>query len=117
VALAHVTQEVIWLRNILQELGMPIGPPTPLMEDNESAARLAENPEFHERSKHIAVKYHLVRQMVADEVVRVAPIRTNLQIADIFTKPLDPGAFHQHRVALGLRDLDDRGQPKLGSPG
>ena len=114
VALAHVTREVIWLRNILSELGFPLAHPTPVMEDNESAARLAENPEFHERSKHIKVKYHLVREMVAEKVIEMAPARSDKMIADPLTKPLDPPPFHSHRVAYGIMDLDDEGKPRDG---
>ncbi len=115
VALAHVTREVIWLRNILAELGFGLRHPTPVMEDNESAARLAANPEFHERSKHIDVKYHLVREMVANGIISVEPARTDVMRADMFTKPLDARRLHTHRVSNGIHDLGDDGLPRRGA--
>jgi hypothetical protein len=113
VALAHVTREVIWIRNVLEELGMPAVGPTPVMEDNESAQRLALNPEFHERSKHIKVKYHLVREMVAEKVIEVLRATSAQMRADMFTKPVIAQPHHSHRTGLGLLDVDDAGRPRL----
>ena len=106
VAQSHCTREILYLQNILKELRLPVNGSTPLMADNSSAIRLAENPEFHDRSKHIAVKYHLVRQMVEDDVIKVHWVSSDDQMADIFTKPLPPELFHRHRLALRLRKVD-----------
>ena len=83
---------------------------TPLHEDNQSTIRLAENPEFRERSKHINVKYHLVRHMVEAKIVEMRHVAAGTgqvaDISDILTKPLEATAFHHHRVAIGVVELD-----------
>ena len=101
-ALAQTSREVIYLRGLLHQSAMTIRKPTPIFEDNEVIARLAKNPEFHERTRHISVKYHLVRDLVELQVVDIVPIRSNLQLADIFTKPLMGELFVYMRAAIGV---------------
>ena len=55
--------------------------------DNQSGIRLFENPVFHDRSKHIDIRYHFIRDMVQRGAVRLDHIGTNEQVADILTKP------------------------------
>lgn len=59
-----------------------------LFVDNESAIQLCKNPVFHDRSKHIEVRYHFIRGCVEDGFVSVYFIGTSEQLADIFTKSL-----------------------------
>ena len=56
--------------------------------DNISAIALCMNPVYHERSKHIDVKYHLIREYIEEEKMSVEHVRTELQLADILTKGL-----------------------------
>ena len=64
-----------------------------LFEDNNGALQLAKEPKYRPRTKHIALKYHHFRQYVKQGLVDIQPIDTKVQIADIFTKPLEPGQF------------------------
>ena len=71
-ALASATQEAIWLGQLTSELG--IGTPakaTTFFEDNQSAIGMTKNPQFHGRSKHIAIKYHFVRDQVGKGTVKL----------------------------------------------
>nr|KYP42517.1 Copia protein [Cajanus cajan] len=61
-AIAHATSEIIWLRNLLTTLQVPSDMPTPLFCDNQAALYIAANPVFHERTKHIEVDCHFIRQ-------------------------------------------------------
>ncbi|XP_028107019.1 uncharacterized protein LOC114306062 [Camellia sinensis] len=60
-AMAHATAEIVWLRNLLFELGVPQSSPTSLYCDNRSAIQIAHNTVFHERTKHIKLDCHFVR--------------------------------------------------------
>ena len=60
-------QEVVWLRGVMAELGLPFCEPTPFFVDSKSAKDLAENPVYHKRSKHIEIKYHWIREHVDQE--------------------------------------------------
>ncbi len=61
---------------------------TPLYCDNQSTIRLAENPVFHARTKHVEVHYHFVREKVLQEEIELSYVKTDNQVADLFTKGL-----------------------------
>eukprot|EP00253_Pinus_taeda_P003661 PITA_03661 len=60
VAAAEATKEIVWLRKILEDLQVKQVQSTPLMIDNTAAIKLAKNPKFHDRTKHINTKYHMI---------------------------------------------------------
>eukprot|EP00253_Pinus_taeda_P028717 PITA_28717 len=88
VAAAEATKEIVWLRKILEDLQVKQVQSTPLMTDNTSAIKLAKNPKFHDRMKHINTKYHLIRHHVEAKTIHLHHCSTNEQIANIFTKAL-----------------------------
>jgi len=61
--------------------------------DNQSGIRLLENPVFHDRTKHIDIRYHYIRDMVQRGAIRLHHIGTDEQVADILTKPLGKVKF------------------------
>jgi hypothetical protein len=73
--------------------------------DNQSAIKLAKNPVFHARTKHIEVHHHFVRERVLGGEISLDYILTDQQLADIFTKPLPRRKFEQHRNRLGITSL------------
>ncbi|KAJ9560596.1 hypothetical protein OSB04_005756, partial [Centaurea solstitialis] len=94
-ALADTSQELIWLRWLLSDMGAPQKSPTPLWCDNNSAIQIAHNDVFHERTKHIEIDCHFVRQHVVRNTIRLHPISTLDEPADIFTKAHLPGRFRE----------------------
>jgi hypothetical protein len=64
--------------------------------------KFSENPVFHDKSKHIEIIYHYIRDMVQRKAVHVQYLPTHEQIADIFTKPLARMKFEYFRERLGL---------------
>ncbi len=96
-------QEIVWLRGVLGEIGITQCEPTPFFLDSQSAEDLAMNPVFHKRSKHIAIKYHWVRQHVVGGkfgTARLIHVCTGDMSADIFTKALSGPVFIKHRETL-----------------
>ena len=75
------------------------------MSDNQSAIRLILNPEYHQKTKHIDIQYHVIREHQANRNISVSYISTKDQIADIFTKALPPTSFLQLRQLLGVHRL------------
>ena len=102
VAASLTSKEVVWARRLLHDLGFPQSKPTSLFSDNQSAIRLVQNPEFHKRTKHIDVVYHLIREIQTRGEIAVFYVPTRLQLADILTKALTPDIFHKLREALNL---------------
>jgi len=87
-AMSAVCSEIVWLRGLLAELGFPQSDSTPLHVDNISAIQIAANPVYHERTKHIEVDCHSIREAVDTRVISLPHVYTNLQIADVFTKAM-----------------------------
>ena len=94
--------EAILLKRILKDLGIPLTDPIRLFCDNMSSMYLARNPDFHTRTKHIEVHYHFIRERIQVREINLQHISTNLQVADIFTKPLGVDKVGQFASGLGL---------------
>ena len=86
--MSSACSEIIWLRGFLSEIGFPHTTATPLHADNTSAIRLTGNPIFHERTKHIEVGCHFIRDEYDNNVISLPHVSTDQQAADIFTKSL-----------------------------
>jgi hypothetical protein len=83
--------EAIWLRKLLTGLFGQELEPTLIHCDNQSCIKLSENPAFHDRSKHIEIIYHFIKDRELKGVVKLQYIPTDEQLANIFTKPLVKG--------------------------
>ncbi|CAI7871232.1 unnamed protein product, partial [Closterium sp. NIES-53] len=86
-ALHHGAKEVVWLRRLLEEIGVCQKEPTVIFCDNEAAVKLAKNACLHGLTKHIRPKWHWVRRLL-DKEVRLEIVKTHQQAADILTKRL-----------------------------
>ena len=73
--------------------------------DNTSAINISKNPVMHAKTKHIAIKYHYVRELVEDKQVKMEYVSSKEQIANIFTKALPKDAFEYLRGKLGVITL------------
>ncbi|GKC44933.1 ribonuclease H-like domain-containing protein, partial [Tanacetum coccineum] len=97
---ANVVVETCWLRNLLRELHTPLSSATLVYCDNVSAVYLSCNPVQHQRTKHIEIDIHFVRDLVAVGQVRVPHVPSRYQFADIFTKRLPSALFEEFRSSL-----------------
>ena len=104
-ALASTTCEIQWLLYLLHDLKQPLPQPVPLFCDNQSAIRIAQNPAMHERTKHIEIDCHLIRDKVQAGVIKLLPISTSSQLADIHTKALHPAQFQSLLSKLSIKDI------------
>jgi hypothetical protein len=104
-AAAQSTKEALWWRSTIQGLGYSIDQPTPLYCDNQGAIALAKNPEHHNRTKHIDIQYHFIRERVADHSVRLVFVGSEDMIADALTKALDPQPYSKILKKLGMEGI------------
>ncbi|KAK3009190.1 hypothetical protein RJ639_013530 [Escallonia herrerae] len=101
-AAAMAAQESTWILQLLEDLHQPIEYPISLYCDNLSAIRLAENPVFHARIKHVEVYYHFIRKKVLQEEIELEHVITENQVADLLTKSLSENKFQSFRRQLGM---------------
>nr|AAL58228.1 putative gag-pol polyprotein [Oryza sativa Japonica Group]ABF96256.1 retrotransposon protein, putative, unclassified [Oryza sativa Japonica Group] len=102
VAASKAVSQVVWLRRIMEDLGEKQYQPTTIYCDSKSAIAISENPVSHDRTKHIAIKYHYIREAVDRQEVKLEFCRTNEQLADIFTKALSKEKFVRDRELIGV---------------
>ncbi|GKB50932.1 ribonuclease H-like domain-containing protein [Tanacetum coccineum] len=100
---ANAVAETCWIRNLLRELHTPLSSATIVYCDNVSAVYLSSNPVQHQRTKHIEIDIHFVRDLVATGQVRVLHVPSRFQYADIFTKGLPSALFEEFRTSLSVR--------------
>jgi hypothetical protein len=105
VALSLASQECVWLRNLLLDIGFEQSNATVLYEDNQGAIELARNPKHRGRSKHIDIRYHFVRELLQRNVISVVYCPTNEMLADVMTKPVPKPTFVRMRESLGVVDI------------
>jgi hypothetical protein len=101
-AVAHVVAECCWLRQLLQELHVPLKVATVVYCDNVSAVYMTANPVHHRRTKHIEIDIHFVREKVALGEVRVLHVPSKYQFADIMTKGLPIQLFEDFRSSVSV---------------
>jgi len=100
---AAAIQEVLWLRGLLQELGLHVQTGSVVNGDNQSTIAISQNGIKGERTKHVDVKYHFITETVQSGKVQLQWIPTTQQQADIFTKALAAPVFEQFRKLLMTR--------------
>jgi hypothetical protein len=102
IAACEATKEGIWIRRLLLELFPEWNKPIPIKCDNQSAIELIKNPRFHQRTKHVDIRFHFIREHQEAKEIEVAYISTNNQLADPFTKPLPNPRFSNLRSLIGI---------------
>ncbi|CAB4026703.1 Retrovirus-related Pol poly from transposon TNT 1-94, partial [Paramuricea clavata] len=88
IALSTACQEAVRLRRFLSDIGLKQDVPSTIFEDNQGAIELSKNNKFHNRTKHIDVSFHFIREQVNRNIVCVKYCRTENMLADVMTKAL-----------------------------
>ena len=105
-AMRSEKKEIMWLKKIFLECKIEIFKYT-LCVDNTSVVKLIKNPEFHQRSKHIDIRYHFLRDLYNRGEIDVTYVTSEEQLADICTKALPKPRFKYLRQKLGLKNKKD----------
>jgi hypothetical protein len=95
--------QLLWMKQTLRDFGCEFKR-IPLLCDNESAIKLANNPVQHSRTKHIDMRHHFLRDHEAKGDIELCHVNTENQLVDIFTKPLDETRFCFLRSELNILD-------------
>jgi hypothetical protein len=84
--------QLLWMRQTIKDYGYTMNQVL-LLCDNESVIKIAYNPCEHSRIKHIDIQHHFLRDHAIKGDIIISHVRTNEQLVDIFTKPLDEKRF------------------------
>ena len=93
VALSELGKKIIHFRRILEELGFAQSQPTVIYEDNKSAIKLATNIQVTRKSRHINIRHHYIRDIIASHEVQIVHLPSDQMVSDMLTKPLGPIKF------------------------
>jgi hypothetical protein len=102
IAACSASCEAIWLRKLLIDLFDLEMRANLILCENQSCIKMTENPVFHDRSKHIEIRYHYIPDMVQRGALKLQYISTDEQVADVLTKPLSHIKFEYFRDELGI---------------
>ena len=104
-AMAQATCEIIWIHQLLCEVGMKCTMLAKLWCDNQAALHIAANPVYHERTKHIEVDCHFIREKIEENLVSTGYVKTGEQLGDIFTKALNGTRVEYFCNKLGMINI------------
>jgi hypothetical protein len=82
--------------------------PQIILADNQGAIKLSKNPQHHNRTKHIDVRYHFIRKCSQDGLIELAYIPTTEMVADILTKALPRVKHDKHMLVMGMEAVGDK---------
>ncbi|CAL9014541.1 unnamed protein product [Prunus brigantina] len=97
--------ELLWLRKLLTELGYKPTSTMNLFCDNKAAIAIAQNPVQHDRTKHVEVDRHFIKQKLEAKVFQFPFVKSEDQLADILTNAISSKAFHNSLDQLGIGDI------------
>ena len=106
VALSGIAQEAVWLKRFMNHLNIATSNgPLVIYSDSQSSIVYTKDPKFHNRTKHIDIKYHFVKDLVARGEILLEYIPTSVMVADPITKALVRCDHEKHVKSQGLCNL------------
>ena len=97
--------ELLWLQRLLGELGYPSNSASNLFCDNKAAIDISHNPIQHDRTKHVEVDRHFIKEKLDENIIQFPFVKSEDQLADILTKAVASQAFYNSLVKLGMNDI------------
>jgi len=97
--------EVMWLKIILTELQLYDRTPPQLYCDNQATINMVNNPVHHDRTKHVGIDRHFIREKLEDRTLQISFVKSSDQLADVLTKGINVALFDKLCDKMGLRDI------------
>ena len=106
IAVGACCAQILYMKQTILDYGLELGS-VPLLCDNQSTIKIGKNPVQHSRTKHIDIRHHFLRDHEAKGDILLTDVRSEDQLADIFTKPLDKDTFARLRNELNVLDASN----------
>ena len=103
--MAHTASEMLWVQFLLRDLGVGVPTSMQMYCNNQAAIYIASNLVFHERSKHIEVDCHFIRDLLMKKQIVTTLFCSDDWLGSIFNKPLAHASFQQLSFKLGMFNL------------
>jgi hypothetical protein len=103
--MAHEVCELLWIRNLLGELGFKPNHAMQLNCDNKAAIDIAHNPVQHDRTKHVEVDRHFIKEKLEAKIIEVSFVKSKDQLADVLTKAVTGKVFHNSLSKLSMSNI------------
>jgi hypothetical protein len=116
IAATTAITDIMWLQNLLQELGLLKGEPTTLYQDNRSTMLQISKSVIHSRTRHLDVRYHFIKEQVRLNTIQIQHLPTAQMLADIFTKGLPKSQHMYLRTQIGVLTNVDQGEVMQNDP-
>ncbi|GJR74301.1 putative RNA-directed DNA polymerase [Tanacetum coccineum] len=102
--IARGLTEVLWVRRLLTEIGYPPQDASKIMSDNKAAIQISENPVQHDRTKHVKVNRHFIKEKLEAEIITLPFVRSEDQLANILTKYINERSLYKCLDKLNFGD-------------
>ncbi|KAK6148391.1 hypothetical protein DH2020_019303 [Rehmannia glutinosa] len=106
ISAAFCCTQLLWMKQTLADYKCSFESNVPIFCDNISAINIAQNPVHHNRTKHIEIRHHFLRDCVSKRKIEISFVPSQDQLADIFTKPLSSETFASIRARLGIMHIE-----------
>jgi hypothetical protein len=103
--MAHGMCELLWIKSVLKDLGIKYQEPMSLYCDNKAAIEIAQNPVQHDRTKHVEVDRHFIKENLEQKIVQFPFVKSESQLADVLSKAVSAKVFHGAIDKLGMIDI------------
>ena len=103
--MAMATCEIVWILYFLKDIGVNHEKEALLFCDSQATLHIGSNPVFHERTKHVEIDCHVVRDKVLEKVIKLNHVRSNCQLADLLTKALNYNQFSILSCKMGMINI------------
>ena len=103
--MTHGVCELLWIRNLLGELGFKRNHSMQLNCDNKAAIDITHNPVQHDRTKHVEVDKHFIKEKLEAKIIKISFVKSVDQLADVHIKAVTGKVFHNSLSKLGMIDI------------
>ena len=103
--MAQSVCEIMWIRQLLMEVGIETSKPAKLWRENQVAMHITSNPTFHERTKHIEIDCHFVREKIQLGLISTRYVKNEEQLGDMYTNPLSGDRVSYLCSKLGMINI------------